>query len=106
MPFKPQALALDREKGQKGKKKKNKERVLPGNIRASGAKGEGGGRSSITLQGPPHPACQLASRIMIEALHKPTAGPFLFILLLFFFFVGKSVTVPQEYIKVSVERFH
>lgn len=43
---------------------------------------------------------------MIEALHKPTAGPFLFILLLFFFFVGKSVTVPQEYIKVSVERFH
>lgn len=33
-------------------------------------------KSSITLQGPPHPACQLASRILIEALHKPTAGHF------------------------------
>lgn len=30
----------------------------------------------ITLQGPPHPACQLASRILIEVLHKPTAGLF------------------------------
>lgn len=41
MPFKPQALALDREKGQKGKKKRGE--VLPGSIRASGAKGEGRG---------------------------------------------------------------
>lgn len=56
-------------------------------------------RSSITLQGPLHPARQLASRISIEVLHKPTAG----LLYSCFAFVGESVAVPQEHIKVSAE---
>lgn len=54
---------------------KKEREVLPGNIKSCWCK-KRRERSSITLQGPPHPACQLASRILIEALHKPAAGLF------------------------------
>lgn len=68
-----------------------------------------GERSSISLQGPPHAACQRVSWVWLKFCTSPQQDfsySSFFFLFLFNQLPAKSVSVPQEYIQVSVEVLH